>query len=320
MAFGAAVTYTVTVHNNGPDPVTGAPVTDNFPANLTVNTWTCTATGGSCTVGGLANSRNGTVTLNNGGTATFTATTTAVPAATASKPLPSLTTLDAFNTNGANLGSNWTQPNNAIRVDATQAQCGGTIAGAIQCGLGTGVGVWAGTTGSGPVYGGHQGAAFTFASTPSTNSELLMAVTGTPSGGLYPSGVRVQYASGSATIVNTASVAIPAGMIELNPANNTQMDTLTFSGSRVLVSTTANTGGSWTDLGSVAIPTGSFANGNTLEAVIQTDGTVDVWKVNGGTTYLGSVAGLTSAYTSGGRVGMSLASGQRVDNFKGGTL
>ena len=44
-----AVTYTITVTNNGPNAVTGAPVTDTVPAGtagLANVTWTCTATGG----------------------------------------------------------------------------------------------------------------------------------------------------------------------------------------------------------------------------------------------------------------------------------
>ena len=63
------------VTNAGPNTVNRrATVTDTFPAALTVNTWTCTATAGSsCTVGGSGDNRTGTVTLLNGGSATFTA-------------------------------------------------------------------------------------------------------------------------------------------------------------------------------------------------------------------------------------------------------
>ena len=173
VAFNAAVTYTVTVHNNGPDAVTSAPVTDNFPAGVTVNTWTCSAVGGSCTVSGSGNSRAGTVTLSNGGTATFTAGTNAAPT---TKTVPALTTLDPFNTNGTNLGANWSQPNNALRVNATQAQCNSAL---LPC-----VAYWNGSTGGGPLYGPKQGAGFTFQSSggipanPLTGSELLMAVSG----------------------------------------------------------------------------------------------------------------------------------------------
>ncbi len=315
VAFGAAVTYTVTVHNNGPDGVVGAPVTDNFPSQLNVTAWGCTATAGSsCTATGSGNSRGGTVSLANGGTATYTATTTASPA---TKTLPSLTTLDSFTrANAANLGANWTQPNNAVAVNTQQAVC----SSALLCTLGAGVAYWNGTSPSGPTYGAHQGAAFTFANAPLNGSELLMAVTGTPSSGIYPSGVRVQYNTSSASVVNTATVSAPAGTTDSNTANNSQNDSLTVSGNRVLVSTTTNSGGAWNDLGSVGIPTGSFAIGNTLTAVINADGTVDVWKTNGGTTYLGSVPGLAAAFTTGGRVGLLLPNSARADDFKGGTV
>ena len=46
----------------GPSAVSGAPVTDTFPAALTVDSWTCTAVAGSsCTATGSGNARTGTV-------------------------------------------------------------------------------------------------------------------------------------------------------------------------------------------------------------------------------------------------------------------
>src|SRR5262249_61002325 len=49
---GSRTTYTITVTNGGPDPVSGAQVKDDpLPAALTGATWTCTAsgpTGASC--------------------------------------------------------------------------------------------------------------------------------------------------------------------------------------------------------------------------------------------------------------------------------
>ncbi len=69
---GGPVNYTIVVSNSGPSPVTGAIVTDTFPAVLTVSTWTCTATAGSsCTATGSGNNRGGTVNLAVGGSATY---------------------------------------------------------------------------------------------------------------------------------------------------------------------------------------------------------------------------------------------------------
>jgi uncharacterized repeat protein (TIGR01451 family) len=44
---GAAVNYTITATNNGPDPVSGAQIIDTFGADLTAVNWTCNATGGA---------------------------------------------------------------------------------------------------------------------------------------------------------------------------------------------------------------------------------------------------------------------------------
>ncbi|MBK7908645.1 MAG: DUF11 domain-containing protein [Gemmatimonadetes bacterium] len=41
------VTYAIVASNAGPSAVTGATVTDVFPAQLTGATWTCAATAGS---------------------------------------------------------------------------------------------------------------------------------------------------------------------------------------------------------------------------------------------------------------------------------
>ena len=73
---GGNANYTIVVSNGGPGTATGATVTDNFPSVLTVNSWTCTATGGStCTATGTGSSRTGAMTLLNGGSATYTANT-----------------------------------------------------------------------------------------------------------------------------------------------------------------------------------------------------------------------------------------------------
>jgi uncharacterized repeat protein (TIGR01451 family) len=74
---GSPVTYTIAVSNAGPGNVTGATVTDNFPASLTGVTWTCTASAGSsCAAPSGSGNINQAVNLLVGGTATFVATGT----------------------------------------------------------------------------------------------------------------------------------------------------------------------------------------------------------------------------------------------------
>ncbi|HLB38251.1 MAG TPA: choice-of-anchor Q domain-containing protein [Gemmatimonadales bacterium] len=73
--WGRPLTYTLTVTNGGPDAVTGATVSDSFPAGLAAISWTCTpSSGSSCAATGSGNINDTTVTLPSGGTATYSAT------------------------------------------------------------------------------------------------------------------------------------------------------------------------------------------------------------------------------------------------------
>jgi uncharacterized repeat protein (TIGR01451 family) len=77
LAGTTGVTYTIVVTNNGPQAITGGTLRDTLPGAtwFTVTSWTCVAsTGSSCTApgaGGTA-SRAGSISLLNGGTATYT--------------------------------------------------------------------------------------------------------------------------------------------------------------------------------------------------------------------------------------------------------
>lgn len=71
---GQTVTYTIVAENTGPNPVTGALVSDSFPAELSGVSWTCATSGGaSCTASGTGDISD-TVDLPVGSTATYTAT------------------------------------------------------------------------------------------------------------------------------------------------------------------------------------------------------------------------------------------------------
>ena len=304
---GGAVHYTIVVSNTGPMNVALAPVTDNVSAALTGVTWTCSASAGStCGAASGSGSINTTVSLPSGGSATFTLNGTvsttasgtlsntasvAAPAGvsdpvsgnntatdndTIAPLLPALGLLDNFNrTNVNNLGANWSQATlgsaASIRVNANQAYA-----------LLPGQAVW---NGSGSVYGTTQGAAFTFASTPT---------------GLLVPNALILKASGGST-------ANPASYIRVGYLTQTNM---------VQIQTTTNSGGSYSSLGSFPA---TLANGDTLTAVANSDGSVHVWitTVANVTTYLGRSA--TSAFTGTGRIGLQLPLSARVDNFRGGT-
>ena len=77
---GGPDTYTITVANAGPTDVTGAGVTDTFPAAFTGVTWTCTpATGSSCGAAAGTGDIVTTVDLPAGGSVTFIAMGTVAP-------------------------------------------------------------------------------------------------------------------------------------------------------------------------------------------------------------------------------------------------
>jgi len=82
VSAGQTLTWTITVTNLGPEAVTGATVTDAFPATVTGVLWSCAGTGGgTCPASGSGNI-NATVSLPLGATVTFTANGLLDPAAT----------------------------------------------------------------------------------------------------------------------------------------------------------------------------------------------------------------------------------------------
>lgn len=80
---GSSITYTIVVANNGPNDVTGATVSDVFPAALTNASYTATATGNATGFSASGNtSINDTVDLPNGSTITYVVTAVINPSAT----------------------------------------------------------------------------------------------------------------------------------------------------------------------------------------------------------------------------------------------
>ncbi|MEM7582193.1 MAG: DUF11 domain-containing protein [Acidobacteriota bacterium] len=78
VSFGDMVTYTIEATNLGPDPSTGATVSDTFPSpDLSGCSWTCSGMGGgSCPTGPVSGDINASVDLPVGATVTFLATCT----------------------------------------------------------------------------------------------------------------------------------------------------------------------------------------------------------------------------------------------------
>jgi uncharacterized repeat protein (TIGR01451 family) len=308
---GQAISYTITVTNGGPNAVTGATVADSLPAVLTGATWTCAPAANCGAASGIGNLAT-TVNLANGQAATLVVNATVSPSASGNLvntatvtapagvtdpalannsatdttlivqplPLPTLTVLDNFDRANANT------------LGASWSQVvvpilGGSLrvntnqASAALLG-------WAMWNATGNVFGPKQGAAFTFVNTPASGSYLILKASG-------------------------GSASTPANYIRVN-----------YIGSGVTVSTTTNSGGNYALR--ATFPT-TFSVGDTLSATADATGTVAVWKTSGATiTFLGSVtiptsgAGSWTQGAGGGRIGLNLPTGARVDNFSGATL
>jgi hypothetical protein len=284
-------------------------VNDTFPNQLSgqIN-WTCSTAGGANCGGGNGNGTiNRTVNMPVNSTITFTTTSGSVSNTTTATSLsntatvtapanrldtntannsatdttsivvvsvPTLNVLDSFNRNNAtSLGSNWSQPNNNIRLNGNNAQHNNGNSG---------FAYWKGAPVNGTIFGSVQGAAFTLANnsaaTNNGNSLILKASGGT--------------------------LTAPTNYIRVRVNGNN--DT-------IVVESTTNSGGNFTQLASFSV--NNISNGDTFTARVNADGSVDVWQ---NAAYLGHSS--TSAFTGSGRIGMRLSNNGRVDNFRGGTL
>jgi hypothetical protein len=138
-------------------------------------------------------------------------------------------------------------------------------------------------------FGASQGAAFTFAGTSLDGAALVLKAT-----------------QGTATL----------------PARYIRVQYQTASGGRIVVATTTTAGLAYTNRGTIAA---SFAPGDVLTAVASPTGLVTVFKTSGvASTIVGTVqlptTGANAWTTQGGRIGIQLPTGGRIDNFSGGSV
>ncbi|RFO95084.1 hypothetical protein DIC66_20215 [Rhodoferax lacus] len=135
--------------------------------------------------------------------------------------------------------------------------------------------------GTGAVFAAKQAAAFTMATNTPAGNSLLLKASGNFNLGAYQNAIRVRY------VQNTG----------------------------VVVDTTGNGGLSYTPSGTLAA---ALLVGDTLTAQVDATGLVTVWKTTGTTnTLLGTAP---TSFTAGGRIGLQLPNGGRVDDFAGGTV
>jgi uncharacterized repeat protein (TIGR01451 family) len=310
IAPGQTNQYTIVVSNAGPGAATNATVIDTLPVTMTGPAWKCTA--GACGTTSGTGPLNTTVTLPAGGSATYV--TTVSLSSTAPLTTVTNTVRVAFasgdNTFDPNLANNAATDTDLVR-NATLPTVplrdnfdrDGPTFGANWSVTGTNTRIignaaqgftnsqimWNGT---GNLFGAKQAAAFVYRNAPVNNAA-------------YPMGLVLKASGGTLAVPATyASVTYNLGVVTVS--------TVTTSGTPVLRGTKAIT----------------LVNGDRLTALADGLGNVFLFRTNssGTTTYIGVVAipivgaSAWAPATSGGRAGLQIPVGQRVDDFRAGTI
>jgi uncharacterized repeat protein (TIGR01451 family) len=238
---GGTLTYTITVTNNGPSDVTGASVTDTFPAAITSASWTCVGSvpSATCTASGSGNI-NDTVTIPAGEYVTYTVTAQVSAGASGnlantSSVAPPTGVTDPNSDNNTATDTDSQNPEADLAITKTDGQTtytpGGTLTYTIS------------VTNNGPsdVTGASVTdtfpAAITSASWTCVGSVPSATCTASGSGNIndtvtIPAGEYVTYtvtaqvsAGASGNLANTSSVTPPTGVTDPNSDNNTATDT-----------------------------------------------------------------------------------------------
>jgi len=245
VAPGTTTTYTIVVTNNGPGNVAGATVTDVMPAAIISDNFTAVGSGGAAgfTAAGAGNI-NDTVSMPPGSTITYTvvadisagAAGNLVNTATAAVPA------GMTDTNPANNSATDTDTLSA-QVDLSITKSDGTISAAP--GTATTYTIVVANNGPSDVVGAAisdvMPAAIASANFTAAGNGGASGFTAAGAGNIndtvnMPSGSTITYtvvanisASATGNLVNTATVAPPAGVIDTNPGNNSATDTDTLT-------------------------------------------------------------------------------------------
>lgn len=241
---GGVVTYVIVASNAGPSPVVGATVTDNFPAQVSSASWTCSgAGGGTCPASGNGNI-NAAVNLPVGATATFTVTANISPNATGNLVNTATITAPAGVTDANQANNSATDTDTAGPVNAdlgiTKTDGQTTYAPGSQVSY-TIVGT---NTGPAGVFGARiqdtfpsqvTGASFTCTpsggATCSQNNGVgnINTLVNLPVGSSVTIVATVNISpNATGNLVNTATITAPAGVTDANQANNSATDTDTL--------------------------------------------------------------------------------------------
>lgn len=238
---GDSVTYTITVRNDGPSDVTGATVTDTFPATLTNLSFTSVGS----VVGVTGNTLNGTGNINDtvnmpaGSTLTYTVTATVVNTATGSV-VNTATVTAPSGTTETDPNDNTATDTDTIPVEADLSITKTDNVTNVIPGQNTTYTIVVRNDGPSAVTGATVVDQF-----PSTltNVSYTSTITGTVTGNSasgtgnindtvnMTSGSTITYtvtgtvqASATGQLTNTATVTGPNNVTEINPNNNTATD------------------------------------------------------------------------------------------------
>ncbi|NUQ84072.1 MAG: DUF11 domain-containing protein [Anaerolineales bacterium] len=238
-APGNAITYIIVVSNAGPNPVTGATVTNFFPASLTGAAWTCSASGGSCGAAGGSGDINTTVDLSAGGSATFTVNATV--SAGASLSLSNTATIAApSNITDPNPANNSATDTNTIlsadlSISVTDGQTSLSAGGPVTYMIGVS------NVGPEPVVGASvvdnfpaslSGVTWTCSAAPGSScgaaggsGDINTTVDVAVNGAVLFYAYATLSSTASGTLSNAVAVSPPAGLADPDPADNSATDT-----------------------------------------------------------------------------------------------
>lgn len=235
---GGSTTYTIVAGNAGPSNVTGATVADTFPAELTCS-WTCAGSGGgTCTAAGSGNI-NDVVNLPIGGSVTYTASCTISPSATGTIANTATVSLPG-GFNDPDTGNNSATDTDTVGATADLAITKTDGVTSVVPGQPLTYTIVASNAGPSGASGATVADTFPAALTscswtctgagggscPANGTGNIGATVNLPAGGstTFTANCTVS-PSATGSIVNTATVAVPGGVTDPTPGNNSATDT-----------------------------------------------------------------------------------------------
>ena len=301
---GTRARYTIVVSKNSVGALAGIGVVDPAPVGLTQVTWTCqTTTGGSCGNGGNngSGSINRTVSLGGAGNATVTYIVTGRVTATSGTVTNTVTVTPPVSANDPNTANNVATDVDTIAATPA-APAPAVIDNFNRANLNNLGGNWRQLTLFNTAAIRVNGNQATTALFPGD------AIWGAPFGASQAAG----FTFANTTVNNTGLYLRVNAMGGINNAQPVNYLLLTYNNGNLTLSTNnANNAGQ--------LPV-TFANGDTLTARTDAGGTIVFVYKNG--TYVGLLQAPANWGPTGpgGRVGIRLPTGGRIDDFQGATL